>query len=91
LPSDANVVDYTYQYVNKNGSPDKRYSYNPQIPIALYYELVLKSKKGLYESFEFSNSGVAETFCKVLQTYQESLSKMKWDKDEMTKIENKPV
>jgi hypothetical protein len=91
LPSDANVVGYTYQYVNKNGSPDKRYANNPQIPIALYYELVLNSKKGLYESFEFSNSDVGETFCKALEAYQESLSKMKWDKEEMKEIENESV
>jgi hypothetical protein len=91
LPSDANVVGYTWQYVNKNGSPDKRYANNPQIPIALYYELVLKSKKGLYESFHFSNSGIAETFCKALVIYQESLSKMKWDKKEMGEIENETI
>jgi hypothetical protein len=91
LPSDATVVGYTYKYVNKNGSPDKRYSNNPQIPIAIYYELVLKSQKGLYESFEFSNSNVGEIFCKALESYKESLSKMKWDKEEMKEIENESV
>src|SRR5690606_34854834 len=31
VPSDATVVDYTYKYVNKNGGPDRRFSYNPRI------------------------------------------------------------
>jgi hypothetical protein len=80
MPSDTKVIDYTWQYVNKNGRPDKRYSYNPQIPIVFYYELVLKSSKGLYESFEFSNAEVAEIFCIAFEKYQDSLVKMKWDK-----------
>ena len=36
LPEDTYTVDYTYQYVNKNGDPDKRYSYNPRYPIVEY-------------------------------------------------------
>ncbi|MBO7496501.1 MAG: AAA family ATPase [Salinivirgaceae bacterium] len=36
VPSDAKIVGQTYKYVNKNGEPDKRYSYNPSYPIALY-------------------------------------------------------
>jgi len=82
VPSDAKIVGQTWQYVNKNGLPDKRYSYNPQIPIALYYEIVLKSSKGLYESFQFSNAAVAETFCVAFEKYLEALAKMKWDKGE---------
>jgi hypothetical protein len=82
VPSDAKIVGHTWQYVNKNGLPDKRYSYNPQIPIALYYEIVLKSSKGLYESFQFSNADVAETFCVAFEKYLEALAKMKWDKGE---------
>jgi hypothetical protein len=46
VPTDAQIIGNTWRYVNKNGSPDRRYNYNPQVPIALYYELVLKSKKG---------------------------------------------
>jgi hypothetical protein len=82
LPTDARVVDHTWKYVNKNGSPDRRYNYNPKIPITLYYELVLRSAKGLYESYEFSNADIAKDFCTTLEQYQKSLMKMKWDKDE---------
>jgi len=82
VPSDAKIVGKTWQYVNKNGMPDKRYSDNPEIPIALYYEIVLKTSKGLFESFEFSNADFAETFCVAFEKYINSIAKMKWDKEE---------
>ena len=82
VPSDAKIVDRTWQYVNKNGMPDKRYSYNPEIPIALYYELVLKTSKGLYESFGFSNSDTGEKFCVAFENYQLLLNSLKWDKEQ---------
>jgi hypothetical protein len=81
VPNDAKIIDYTWQYVNKNGMPDKRYSYNPQIPIALYYEIELKSQKGLFESYHFSNADSAESFCIAFDKYQDSLIKMEWNKE----------
>ena len=38
------IQGYTYQYVNKDGTPDKRHAYNPQYPICLYsnYEIAYK-------------------------------------------------
>jgi hypothetical protein len=81
VPNDAKIIDYTWQYVNKNGMPDKRYSYNPQIPIALYYEIELKSQKGLFESYHFSNADIAESFCVAFDKYKDSLNKMKWAKE----------
>lgn len=40
-PRDASVVGRTWQYVNKDGSPDKRFAANPQLSIAAYAELVI--------------------------------------------------
>lgn len=39
-----NIQGYTYQYVNKDGTPDRRHAYNPKYPICLYsiYEVVYK-------------------------------------------------
>ena len=31
VPSDAKIVNYTWLYVNKDGTPDKRYKDNPSI------------------------------------------------------------
>lgn len=60
VPSDAQVVDYTWQYANKNGGPDRRFNNNRQIPICLYDSLQLSSPSGLNELFEFSRTGVAD-------------------------------
>lgn len=62
VPSDATVVGTTWMYVNKNGGPDRRFSHNPQIPICLYDELVLRTPSGLHEVVQVSRSGVGDGF-----------------------------
>lgn len=47
VPSDAQIIGYTWQYVNKNGSPDKRYSNNRQLPRCKYGYIKLESPSGL--------------------------------------------
>lgn len=47
VPSDATVVGHTWQYVNKNGTPDKRYSNNRQLPKCKYGYIKLESSSGL--------------------------------------------
>ena len=47
VPSDAKIIDYTWKYVNKNGSPDRRYKDNKQIPKCQYGEIHMTSKTGL--------------------------------------------
>ena len=39
VPRDARIIGQTWQYVNQNGSPDKRFKNNRQIPIASYSSL----------------------------------------------------
>ena len=58
LPGDAKVVDSTWQYVNKNGGPDRRYRDNRQLPIALYSEIYLRSKTGLNELIQVSKPDI---------------------------------
>jgi hypothetical protein len=62
VPSDATVVGTTWKYVNKSGGPDRRFSVNPQIPICLYDELVLRTASGLYEVVQVSRSGIGDGF-----------------------------
>lgn len=40
VPSDAEVVGYTWAKTNKDGSPDRRFRENYQIPICLYGQIV---------------------------------------------------
>lgn len=36
IPSDTRVIGSQYTYVNKNGTPDRRYKENPQYPVCLF-------------------------------------------------------
>ena len=67
VPSDATVVDRTWRYVNRNGGPDRRFNHNPQLPICLYDELVLRTNSGLHEVVQVSRSGVGEGFVAAIR------------------------
>ena len=60
VPPDAKVVGGTWRYVNKNGGPDRRFSNNPELPIALYEEIHFTSNSGLNEVIQVSQLGTAE-------------------------------
>jgi Protein of unknown function (DUF4236) len=62
VPHDATVVDHTWKYVNKDGSPDRRFSDNRQIPVCLYDELTLRTSSGLHEVVQVSRSGIGDGF-----------------------------
>jgi Protein of unknown function (DUF4236) len=55
VPGDAPVVGSTWQYVNKSGGPDRRFSNNRQLPILQYGEIHLTSPTGLNEAIQVSN------------------------------------
>jgi len=48
LPADAKVLHYTWKYVNKDGSKDKRYHNNIQVPICNYGLIQFESDTGLH-------------------------------------------
>lgn len=62
VPSDSQVVGHTWRFVNKNGTPDRRFKDNRQLPIAQYEELHLNSAQGVRELYHLSKVGAAETF-----------------------------
>lgn len=66
VPSDSVVVGHTWRFVNKNGTPDRRFNNNRQIPIAQYEELHLSSKQGVQECFQFSRVSTAAAFVDAL-------------------------
>jgi hypothetical protein len=43
-PNDALFLGHTWQYVNNNGTPDKRFTNNRQIPICLYGKINISDK-----------------------------------------------
>jgi hypothetical protein len=54
VPADAAVIGTTWAKANKDGSRDRRFANNYQIPVVRYGLLTLKSSGGLWEEFQFS-------------------------------------
>jgi len=69
VPSDAQVVDRTWRYVNKNGTPDRRFANNRHLPVVLYSQLDIFSQSGLNIALESSNPSKAAAFKVGLDTY----------------------
>jgi hypothetical protein len=62
VPSDSQIVGQTWAKANKDGSRDRRFANNYQIPLVLYAHLTLKSESGLWEEFQFSNPERLDAF-----------------------------
>ncbi len=58
VPADARVIGTTWQYVNANGTPDRRYKNNRQIPICLYGTVRLYSAGGAGINVELMTSNI---------------------------------
>lgn len=67
LPKDAEVVRYTWQYVNKDGSPDKRYANNRKYAVCKYGDIHITSQNGLNIELQCSNYENAVRFCEFLK------------------------
>lgn len=76
VPTDSRVVGQTWFKANKNGSRDKRFSNNYQIPILEYGQIQFKSASGLNEEFLFSNESAAHEFAAAIETFKNSLSEI---------------
>jgi len=74
VPRDSVVVGSTWQYVNKEGGPDKRFSNNRQIPIVLYEEILLQSGSGLRELFQVSRRGPGANLAASVKRMAEALT-----------------
>src|SRR5271169_1078723 len=46
VPSDAQVVGYTWRFVNRDGGPDRRFSSNRRIPQVRYQQMGLQGTGG---------------------------------------------
>ena len=79
IPSDSEIIDKTWRYVNKNGSPDRRYKDNPTIPIVQYYEFELRTSTGLHERYMLSNVESGVGFGAAFEKYRNALAKLSWN------------
>jgi hypothetical protein len=76
VPSDAQVVGESWQYVNKSGGPDRRFKDNRQIPIALYGEIGLESPTGLKILLQVSKKAAADQCATALAASMKSVANL---------------
>ena len=76
VPADSRVIDQTWAKVNRNGSCDKRFKGNYQIPVVRYGEIKLRTATGVHEEYEFSNFEATETFGNAFRSYQNAVRQL---------------
>ncbi|QNU65895.1 DUF4236 domain-containing protein [Ruminiclostridium herbifermentans] len=62
VAKDATVIGHAWQYVNKNGGPDKRFKNNRQLPECNYGKIMFQSSTGFNAIIYISNLSNAEAF-----------------------------
>lgn len=71
-PTDAHEISKTWQYVNKDGGPDRRFKNNRQLPIMQYVKLLISSNS--FEAvFYVSNLESVDVFVDSVLEYQSLL------------------
>lgn len=76
VPPDAEVVTRTWAKVNKDGTPDRRFKDNYQIPVCLYGRLMFSSPTGLLEEYQFSNANAVAAYGQAFHDYQAALREL---------------
>ena len=71
-PDDGTIVGKTWLYLNKNGSPDRRFKDNRQIPIYNYSRINFTSSTGLNEEIQTSKQNVGIDFKSAFTAYLQS-------------------
>ena len=74
VPPDSHIVGRTWAKCNKDGSPDRRFRDNYQIPVAHYGTLLFMSSDGLDVRYICSNARSAEEFVKAWTAFQMSFN-----------------
>jgi len=67
VPNDAKIVGETWRFVNKNGTPDRRFNNNSRLPVCEYEEVLLTTPFGLHEVLQISRAGIAAHLDQALQ------------------------
>lgn len=67
VPSDAEIIEQTWQFVNQDGSPDRRHAENAQLPVCVYGYLEL-SGSGLDVKLSCSRQNGIDGFSSNFQT-----------------------
>jgi hypothetical protein len=76
IPVDTEIFGSTWAKVNKDGSRDKRFVGNYEIPIVKYAEIELKSASGLNECYQISKTGSTMSFASTFKNYKQLVSEL---------------
>lgn len=88
LPHDAKVVDRTWQYVNKNGGPDRRFNNNRELPVCLYEDLKLSSASGLNELLQVSALGHGDDLKNAVRSMADAIEQSRKSEEQRRKAEH---
>jgi hypothetical protein len=69
IPSDSTIVKYVWAKSNADGSQDKRFKNNYQIPVCQYGRIDLNTTSGLNESYMFSDYNKTHFFANALYSF----------------------
>jgi hypothetical protein len=72
VPSDSGIIGYSWNKCNLDGTPDRRFRDNYQIPVAGYGELLFSTADGLDVRYICSNPEKAEEFVKAWAAFRSS-------------------
>ena len=72
-PVDSEIVKYVWEKANKNGSRDKRFADNRQLPVMKYGEITFFKRGAIYEKYMFSNSKKADEFISDFSKFLKSI------------------
>nr|DAH96250.1 MAG TPA: Protein of unknown function (DUF4236) [Caudoviricetes sp.] len=67
-PSDAKIIRTTWKYVNNDGTPDRRYKGNAQLPVCLYAVVDIKTDTGVNLQLYLSSLQKAEEVKSIIET-----------------------
>ena len=79
VPSDARIVGHTWKFLNKDGSPDRRFNNNRQLPECRYSKYHFSSDTGINEVITTSREGAFDNFVHIVMAIgklQEAYSNM---------------
>lgn len=76
VPLDTKVIAQTWKKANKDGSPDRRFANNYQIPIVEYGNLIITSPTGLNEHYMISNATSVAQFSTRWAEFREEVMRV---------------
>jgi hypothetical protein len=76
VPTDSQIVGQTWAKTNKDGSQDRRFKENYQIPVCEYGQITFRSQTGIAEEYQVSNARAALSFVGALDAYKKALAEI---------------